>query len=286
MFSWKSSSKTNIKIKVNIKWLLNSKPKQKKLKIMKIKFLSIIATVFISNLSNGQITLEHNYITDGYFNYEQQYAFHTENSLFYYTLNTTENKVLIYDSAHTLYKIVTLDVGAGFTIRKLFLPTDKLFNSNNKIEFIIISNNGSNPNKMTLFDEDGENLYEFGNRWVAQYIKIADADYKLLVGTDGISPNYYDIYDLSGTLNINQQQSLNKNEIFGFPNPTKNKISITNNLKNGQVAVLEIFDSNGRKVIEKNIVGESGEIDLDVSQLSSGIYIYKLNGQTNKFLKQ
>lgn len=166
------------------------------------------------------------------------------------------------------------------------MPTDKLFNSNNKIEFIIISNNGSNPNKMTLFDEDGENLYEFGNRWVAQYIKIADADYKLLVGTDGISPNYYDIYDLSGTLNINQQQSLNKNEIFGFPNPTKNKISITNNLKNGQVAVLEIFDSNGRKVIEKNIVGESGEIDLDVSQLSSGIYIYKLNGQTNKFLKQ
>jgi hypothetical protein len=253
---------------------------------MKIKFLSIIATVFISNLSNGQITLEHNYITDGYFNYEQQYAIHTENSLFYYTLNTTENKVLIYDSAHTLYKTVTLDVGAGFTIRKLFLPTDKLFNSNNKIEFIIISNNGSNPNKMTLFDEDGENLYEFGNRWVAQYIKIADADYKLLVGTDGISPNYYDIYDLSGTLNINQQQSLNKNEIFGFPNPTKNKISITNNLKNGQVAVLEIFDSNGRKVIEKNIVGESGEIDLDVSQLSSGIYIYKLNGQTNKFLKQ
>lgn len=72
MFSWKSSSKTNIKIKVNIKWLLNSEPKQKKLKIMKIKFLSIIATIFISNLSNGQITLEHNYITDGYFNYEQQ----------------------------------------------------------------------------------------------------------------------------------------------------------------------------------------------------------------------
>lgn len=244
----------------------------------------MIASLLIPNLLQSQITLEHNYVTDGYFNYEQQYAFHTENSLFYYTLNTTENKVMLYDSNHVLYKTVTLDVGPDFTIRKLFLPTDKLFNSNSKIEFIMISS-GNSSQKMTLFDEDGANLFEFGNRWVAQYIKIAESDYKLLVGTDGNSPNYFDIYDLTGTLSLNQQQSLNKSEFIGVPNPTKSRISITNNLKVGENAIIEVFDVNGKKVIEKSIIGGNEEINLDVSTLSNGVYIYKLNGQTNRFIK-
>jgi len=35
----------------------------------------------------------------------------------------------------------------------------------------------------------------------------------------------------------------------------------------------------------KNVTGGNNEINLDVTALSNGVYIYKLNGQTNKFIK-
>ena len=77
-----------------------------------------------------------------------------------------------------------------------------------------------------------------------------------------------------------------ENSFFGFPNPTENRIAITNNLENGQNGILEVFDVNGKKVIQKNVIGENGEINLDVTELSNGVYIYKLNGQTNRFIKK
>ena len=68
------------------------------------KSLLIIAFI-ISNLSFGQITLEHSYSTDGFNNNVQTYAFHTDNGLNYYTLNTTENKVYLYNSNHYQYEM-------------------------------------------------------------------------------------------------------------------------------------------------------------------------------------
>ena len=248
-----------------------------------IKIIScLIATVSMTSLSFGQITLEHTYTTDGYI-VDQQHAFLTDNGLYYYTLS--EHKVLIYDSSHVLYKTIILDIGEDFNIHKLYLPTDKLFNANDKIEFIVVSFN-SNTVRMTLVDEDGVNLFEFGNRVRAEYIKIADSDYKLLVSTDTNPPNTYDIYDLTGTLSLNQQLLFNKNNFIGFPNPTENRIAITNNLKSGQNATLEVFDLNGKTVMKKNLTGDGALINLDVTELSSGVYIYKLNGQTNKFIKK
>ena len=38
--------------------------------------------------------------------------------------------------------------------------------------------------------------------------------------------------------------------------------------------------------MQKTVVGENAEINLDVTELSNGVYIYKLNGQTNRFIKK
>ena len=43
---------------------------------------------------------------------------------------------------------------------------------------------------------------------------------------------------------------------------------------------------NGKKVMEKNVVGENYEISLNISELISGVYLYRLNDQTNKFIKK
>lgn len=251
-----------------------------------MKKLLLIITIAISSLSFGQITLEHTYITEGFNNFPKTYAFHTDNGLYYYTINELENKVLIYNSSHVLYKTVNLTLDSGYTINTIYLATDKLFNSNTNIEFIVVSGNGTpNSSKMTLFDENGTNLFEFGNRWEANCIKNSDTSYKLIVSTDKSSPNNYDIYSLSGTLSVLQQQAFDKNQFFGYPNPTSNKITIMNPSKGGGNWKLEIFDITGKKVMEKNVLGNETEINLDVTNFENGVYIYKLNGKTNRFIK-
>lgn len=250
------------------------------------KVLSIIVCI-VSSVAFGQITLEHAYTTDGYNNSVKTYGFHTDSGLYYYTMNETQGKVLIYDSSHNLYKSVTLNLGADFRIRAVYLATDKLFNTNANIEFIVVSDsNSSFLNKMTLFDEDGANLFEFGDRWDAACFKNSDTNYKLITATEKDSPNLYEVYNLPGTLSVAQQEMLLGNPFFGFPNPASNSIAIVNSLPNGENDKLEVFDNNGKKVIEKNVTGNNAEIYLDIENLNSGVYIYKLNGQTNRFIKK
>jgi hypothetical protein len=57
-------------------------------------------------------------------------------------------------------------------------------------------------------------------------------------------------------------------------------------LKNGQNGTLEVFEINGKTVTQKNVVGQNGEINLDITVLNEGVYIYIVNGQTNRFVKK
>jgi hypothetical protein len=252
-----------------------------------MKKLLFILAITISNLSFGQITLEHSYTTGGFNNTVKTYAFHTDNGVYYFTMNETENKVLIYNATHTLYKTVTLNLGANYKIRTVYLATDKLFNTNANIEFIVVSyNNILALGKMTLFDEDGINLLEFGDRFDANCFKNSDTNFKLIVATDKDSPNYYEVYNLPGTLSVAQQEMLINNQFYGFPNPASNKITIINSLESGKMGMLEVFDVSGKKVLERNVLGNNQEINIDITNLENGVYIYKLDGKTNRFIKK
>lgn len=255
---------------------------------MKKIILSILLTVFFSISSFSQVTFEHSYTTNGNNNFPKTYAFFTDSGINYYTMDEDLNQVLLYNSSHVLFKTINLNPGINYSIQYIYLITDKLFYSDSKIEFIVVSRDiiGGNPNKMTLFNEDGINLFEFGDRWEAYAVKNSNLGYKLIVATDKEDPNLYDIYSLAGTLSIEQQGVLSKTQFFSFPNPTSNKISFTTDLENGNTTNLEIFDINGKKVLEKNMTVIENKIEIDVTNLNSGIYIYKLNGRSNKFIKE
>jgi hypothetical protein len=253
---------------------------------MKKIILLLLLGVFFSITSFSQVTFEHSYTTNGNNNFPKTYAFFTDSGINYYTMDQDLNQVLFYNSSHILFKTVNLNPGTDFNIKYIYLVTDKLFYSDAKIEFIVVSSNSLYQNKMTLFNEDGTNLLEFGDRWEAYAVKNSNLGYKLIVATDKEEPNFYDIYSLTGTLSLDQQGVLSKTQFFSFPNPTSNKISFTTDLENGNTTNLEIFDINGKKVLEKNMTVIENKIEIDVTNLNSGIYIYKLNGRSNKFIKE
>lgn len=258
---------------------------------MKKIIFGIIATVSISSFSFAQATLEHSYQTTK-FQSDETNAFLTDTGLKYYTLNNSTGTLLIYDDLHSLIKTVNIPIPGGYSLNYLYIITDKLFNTDPLIEFIIsfTNNNADDPFIFTLINENGTILQQFGDKIKAYVVKGTNNSFKLITVSNVPSQNNgfydYDIYSLPGTtLNILQNE-LPENYFFGFPNPAEYKIAITNNLQNGENGTLEVFDENGKKVIKKNVIGGNSEINLDVTELSNGVYIYKLNGQTNRFIKK
>jgi hypothetical protein len=235
--------------------------------------------------------LETTYTTSGYEERERpNFAFNIDGETKFYTLDWINNHVKIYDSSHNIYKTVSINLESGYEMRELYLATDKLFNSNSKIEFIIFSVQTDSPYQpsLKLFDEDGSLLFDFENSRGIELFKTPSNTYKLITAQS--TPNEkeisYKVYSLSGTLSVSQENLFNKQKIIGFPNPSSKTINITNPLKDNENEKIQVYDINGRKVLEKKIVGNGENIELDISVLSKGIYNYQIREFGNKFVKE
>ena len=254
--------------------------------------LGLIATVSISNLSFGQATFEHSYSTSSTEDEADStvlglgitHTFYINSGLHYYTFNNATNVIEIFNSNHTSIQTINLPE----TPTKIIYLTDNLFNSDNFIEILY-----STENNIKLINEQGIVIQTISNKKYARVFKSDVNSYKLCVSNTGIPApggSYYqldfDIYSLSGTLSLTQQEIYLKNSFVAYQNPAESIINISNKLTNGEKGILEIFDANGKTIMKKNVTGGSNEINLDVNQLSNGVYIYKLNGQTNKFIKK
>lgn len=76
-------------------------------------------------------------------------------------------------------------------------------------------------------------------------------------------------------------------QVSAYPNPVSDLLTIDYNLKGWEVnskAQIEIFDVVGRKKDQFNLVKAKGQLKLDVSDFTSGVYFYTINvgGQSLK----
>ena len=262
---------------------------------MKKIILCIIATINLSIISYGQAIFENSYISQK--GLENSFpAFKTDFGLHYYTLNRISGELLIYNANHILIKTINIPMPSGATeIQNISQFSDKLFNNDSLIEFIVsFRTTVGNPSIMTLFNENEIIIQQYGAKSDSKVINGNSNEFKLITWTEIYSPlqnpqlTYpFDVYSLPGiTLNLNQNQNIENLQFFGFPNPTEKNITVINNLDIGQNGVLEVFDINGKKIIQKDVIGTAENIILDTSELSNGIYSAKLNNQTTKFIKK
>ncbi|MEP3837681.1 MAG: leucine-rich repeat domain-containing protein [Algibacter sp.] len=67
-----------------------------------------------------------------------------------------------------------------------------------------------------------------------------------------------------------------------YPNPAKDVVSITNSQSKN--AAITIYDFNGRSILSKNI--SKVESEINISNLQSGIYLFKVSTDTGSFVKR
>lgn len=238
-------------------------------------------------LSFGQ-TLEKTYSTlAGYTEEPPNYAFFANSEMHYFTLsidkNSNTNFIKFYNSSHQELKSTSISVNDVLDLEDIELLSDKLFNSDSKIEFIALIWVDNERYNYKLYNEDGDELFDFGNGFNHKLYKDHNNNYKLLVSDFDNGEQTYRVYGLSGTLSSAQEDIL-LSKVNTFPNPSSGIINITNLKTNN--GVVDVFTLNGQKVLSNKINKSLGNVSLDISSLSAGVYFYKIGSTSRKFIKK
>ena len=254
-----------------------------------IKKITIAALLLISTFSFAQATLEQSYTINQDESGDQTYFFNTQTASYHYTFDGN-NVLKIYTESHSVFATINLPLDSGSTVNNILLFTDKLFNSDNLIEFLLVARDQSGIYKMTLLNQNGAVLQQFGDKDEAFVVKTMSNTYKLITEKGYFVSNSFftakDVYSLTGTLSTNQVSALSKASI-AYPNPVKNVLNITNPSNKTGDTNLKVFSIGGKLMLQKSISDEKEDfIKLDVSNLQSGVYIYKINEVSNKFIKE
>jgi hypothetical protein len=133
---------------------------------MKKIILCLIATVSISNLSFGQITLQSSWNkTDKINTWGQAYTFITDAGLNYFTF-FHPNSLGIYNSSHSRTNNIKVPIDTGYILTGIYGLSDKLFNNDSLIEFLVFTEKtnlqaGSYAKyKLTLVNQNGDVLQQ------------------------------------------------------------------------------------------------------------------------------
>jgi hypothetical protein len=102
----------------------------------------------------------------------------------------------------------------------------------------------------------------------------------LIIGNNGGGLRFYKTKLYNKISNINLISNANSNNIIIYPNPTKNILTISGNVK-----TFEVYNLTGNKI---NVDYEwvSNELVLQTNLLPNGIYLLRTNNQWHKFIKQ
>ena len=200
--------------------------------------------------------------------------------------NTTLDTITIYNSDWSLYRQVILPNGYGYYGG----ISDKLFNSDSLIEFLI-STPGLNRT-ISVINELGQIVFTFPDSTISPdgpngIINIGN-DFKFRYLTNSFQ---YRVFSLPGTLPCNQcnftsgitepNQGSGLSGLNVYPNPFNNSLEINYNFlskqDNPRIIITDIL---GRELRTLPLVNQSDKITINTTDLPRGTMIISLYGNT------
>ncbi|MFT3917956.1 T9SS type A sorting domain-containing protein [Cloacibacterium sp.] len=257
---------------------------------MKKNLLSLLLSTIITSYAFGQITLEKTYPS------ENLQVFTNNAETYYYTVGWNLSTIKIYNSDYSLKKqfTPTIPVGYEMVIRAYdnFFLSKNLFNFDNLLEIVVaFAKYDTTINEFTykiiIYNEDGQIVKDFGDGYNLEnefdfHIYHDSNANKNKLRLFNLATNSTEIYNLS-TNSLTTKEITYKNKLSAFPIPTNKNLNIIN--PNNGNNNLQVYDQNGKIVLNKSFMNSEKIISLDVEFLPKGIYIYKIGNINSKFFK-
>ncbi|MBA4410277.1 MAG: T9SS type A sorting domain-containing protein [Bacteroidota bacterium] len=248
------------------------------------RILSTLILVFSLSSLFAQITLQKTY------NYSTAVVKLETLGYKYFLMDVPTSQIRIYNMDHSLFKTINCTVPGGYYLSDIKYISEKLFNSDSQIElaytyykYVSTSTSYYYMYGSKVINENGSNIQSIDG---AQYIyvnKTGDTEYKLFAYCYDYSifPEkvWTNIYSLPGIPVFSASISGKQNDVLlnAWPNPADEVIHLEYELPvNVKSASLNLIDSNGRVVKNFQVDGHSDHIAMNVSELSSGTYLYNI----------
>jgi len=246
--------------------------------------------LFLSR-TNAQINLEHTFEGDVCYSGTaiHDWPYQMGDAGFFIFQDYENYQLKLYNTDYSLYKSISLIQFQEYPDFWAYLFTKKLFNTDDKIEFLLhlsIYNDENRERRLLILNEDGAILKDFGNYendGPVPILKINE-QYKLVIYRYENDNATTEIYSLPGTMS-NAVLQIGGN-IFQppYPNPANSTITLPYQLKQGEISTMRIYNMNGQLVETKQIDSAFDKILLNVSNYRRGMYIYEVNGESKRFI--
>jgi len=253
------------------------------------KTILIVIAILQSIVAQSQIALEHTYDTTNFSDNMPLFKIQLEaGGSKYVAVNNSEQRMVIYNLDHTVYKTINLASGSWL----ILYISDHLFALDDKIEYLDFGSNGSNG-WLRIYNEDGVLIWEeLDSLGCVVYYHSADFVYPV-VNTDSgaklithivLSPGSgtfkAKVYGLPGTLtpaNIQLYENQFEEAMKIYPNPSSSQSTIEFELPQGkQRGEIIIYDVVGNEIKRIPVTSEQKKLTVDNSLLPSGTYFYHL----------
>ena len=256
----------------------------------------LIALMAITFNSMAQITLEHTYsgaASSGGQTFID--VIHLTSSGYkYMVVDNGTQKIRLYNLNHTVFRTISIPAQPqpqyGFSISYV---SDQLFNTNaSDIEYMISNRNTQTTQKITIYDETGNVLFN-------QVDSVNNAITRITYTPDGVKMFIFNgntdssayVYNLPGQLPCNDcangiisgfaaNEESNAPEINisnSYPNPATNSTRIDYTLPSGvDEGQIVFYDLNGKELKRFRVDRSFDHLLISTADISSGTYYFQL----------
>lgn len=270
-----------------------------------MKKIILIILISLGMNVKGQINFEQTYDSAGTYNFCQGQACQLVMVKFeisgerYVKINKCGKNMKIYNLNHNLLKTIDLtflpnDGPPYYQTGPLLYLSEKLFNTDNKIEFMYVmtsptmSTNIYNEDGNLLFTEPAAPLVQINVHQLQYPIYNTSLGTKMILSyTTGIAK----VFGLTGTLTTAMQKAnedLHETNGFAISNPMPNPVSTNTQLnyvlpegiKEGDIV---LYDMQGKEVKRFKVDNTFDNLLISTSDISAGTYFYQLqtSGQSS-----
>lgn len=250
------------------------------------KIINLVTLVFLTSNLFAQITLEHSYPNG---KWETSIVKLSNSGMKYQWVDVSTGALKLYNLDHSLYKSMTFPVLANMTNVEVAYVSEKTFDLDADIEFLVYYQDDNNwINSLTkIIDESGAIILNAPSETpsIHTYDGIHGAIFNTPNGTKMILDNHNDssakVYSLPGTLfatAIKNANYDNLNFLQSYPNPTENYITLAYSLPSSiKEAKVFIYDIEGKVVKSYTIDHNYKEILIDTQGFCNGTYLCQIN---------
>ena len=159
-----------------------------------------------------------------------------------------------------------------YPIEANFMADNYLIDLATSSGIVTFTNTSSNTtNRMWLF---GDGAVGYTDSIVSHtYTTPGTYEVKLIVYHSACSDTITKTIEVINSLDVNENK---QNTIELFPNPTNDKVYINYNVSTTDNLIVNILDLQGKIIYSKNVANHNGQLMVDLSELSDGVYFVNL----------